>query len=108
MTARIPPQNKLTSDIVAIIEELAQERGKEYARIEREKMREKLFLFDLMLFCVHEHKVHGHAETRNIKVIESIIQDRDAEDDDVLLKHTLDYAEKIGLSFLVKEWKKYD
>lgn len=108
MTARIPPQNKLTPDIVAIIEQLSQERGREYARIESEKMREKLFLFDLMLFCTHEHKVHGHAETRNIKVIESIIQDRDAEDDDVLLKHTLDYAEKIGLSFLVEEWKKHD
>lgn len=108
MTSRIPPQNKLSPAIVAYIEQLAKQKAIEYAHEEIKKTREKLFLFDLMLFCTHEHKIHGHADIRNTKVIESICKDRDAEDEDVLLKHTLDYAEKIGLSFLVEEWKKYD
>ena len=106
MNARIPAQKRLSSDVVAIIEQLAQERAREYARIEIEKQSEKLFWFHMMLFSAHNHKLYGHAEKRAMTLIESVIHDKDSEDADVLLKHTLEYMKKIGLTFLVEEWEK--
>ncbi len=108
MNSRIPTQNRLAPNVVAYIEQLAKQKAIEFAHEEIKKTREKIFLFDLMLFCAHNHKLYGHAKTRATNVIESICQDRDAIDEDILLKHTLEYMEKIGLSFLVEEWKKYD
>ena len=108
MNARISLENKLSPAIVAYIEELSKAKAIEYAHAKLEELREKEFLFHLMLFCARSHDLYGHGESRNKKLIEAIITDRDAEDGYLLLKHTLDHMHKIGLSFLVEEWKKYD
>ena len=103
MNSRIPVENRLHPEIIALIEELAEKKARAKVEELQAARDEKTIRMVMKSFIVRCNDLFGIGAGRALRLIEAVNRDMTTEDPEEVWRHIDERLAQIGLEFYDKE-----